>query len=99
MRAFICSEIKPSDLGVQPWGRFERWSDMVRAPLVWMGAKDPWTAIYPDAAQVLKKYGQDAKAPKMGNSAPAGRMRVKGPNGETGTVPEGSALPPGWVKS
>jgi hypothetical protein len=33
-----------------------------------MGAKDPWSAIYPDAQRVLKKYGQDPTAPKMGGS-------------------------------
>jgi hypothetical protein len=30
--------------------------------------------------------------------AATGRIRVRGPNGETGTVPEGSVLPPGWTK-
>ena len=45
MRAFIaaCSvpdayaELNP----VPPWGRFEAWSRMVRAPLVWLGMMDP----------------------------------------------------------
>ncbi len=45
MRAFIVSGKKPSELGLQPWGRFERWSDMVRAPLVWMGAADPCASL------------------------------------------------------
>lgn len=32
-------------------------------------------------------------------AAPTGdRIRVKGPNGETGTMPDGSALPAGWSK-
>lgn len=37
-------------------------------------------------------------ATKRGN-APGGeqRVKVKGPNGESGTIPEGSALPPGWT--
>ncbi len=29
---------------------------------------------------------------------PAGRVRVKGPNGQTGTAPVGAPLPPGWSK-
>lgn len=44
MRAFICSGQKASD-HVQPWGRFERWSEMVRAPLVWMGCADPCESL------------------------------------------------------
>ncbi len=40
MRAFIASGARPED-SVKPWGRFERWSDMVRAPLVWLGCADP----------------------------------------------------------
>jgi hypothetical protein len=40
MRAFLTSGVKPEEK-VQPWGRFERWSDMVRAPLVWLGCADP----------------------------------------------------------
>jgi putative DNA primase/helicase len=40
MRAFIAAKCKPSD-SVPPWGRFERWSDLVRAPLVWLGCTDP----------------------------------------------------------
>jgi hypothetical protein len=31
-------------------------------------------------------------------AAPAGMMRVVGPNGETGSMPVGNALPPGWKK-
>jgi len=33
-------------------------------------------------------------------SAPAGQkmIRVKGPNGQTGSVPEGTVLPPGWTR-
>lgn len=40
MRAFFATGQRPSDL-VKPWGRFERWSAMVRAPLVWLGMEDP----------------------------------------------------------
>lgn len=44
MRAFKCSGLPASDF-VQPWGRFERWSEMVRAPLVWMGCEDPCESL------------------------------------------------------
>jgi hypothetical protein len=33
---------------------------------------------------------------KARTQGPAGPMRVIGPNGQTGTVPAGTALPPGW---
>lgn len=42
MRAFIVQKKQTmEDIGVGPWGGFERWSEMVRAPLVWLGCKDP----------------------------------------------------------
>jgi putative DNA primase/helicase len=44
MRAFICSGQSASEF-VRPWGRFERWSEMVRAPLVWMGCADPCASL------------------------------------------------------
>lgn len=37
-------------------------------------------------------------APPAAPGAGGARVRVKGPNGETGTMPAGSALPPGWSK-
>lgn len=40
MRAFIASGKSAADV-TKPMGRFERWSDMVRAPLVWLGCADP----------------------------------------------------------
>lgn len=41
-----------------------------------------------------------ANDPTTPAAAPAAdRIRVKGPNGETGTMPAGSALPPGWSKA
>lgn len=42
--------------------------------------------------------GVDAATGGGGGGAGAGRTRVKGPNGETGTVPAGSPLPPGWTE-
>jgi hypothetical protein len=42
MRAYIISGAKDT---VKPWGRFERWSDMVRAPLVWLDCIDPCASI------------------------------------------------------
>jgi hypothetical protein len=44
MRAFIASGQRPADV-IKPMGRFERWSDMVRAPLVWLGCADPCESI------------------------------------------------------
>lgn len=43
MRAFIVAGEKPKD-HVPAWGRFEQWSDMVRAPLVWLGERDPYAS-------------------------------------------------------
>jgi len=40
MSAFICCG-ESARKHVPPWGRFEHWSDMVRAPLVWMDCEDP----------------------------------------------------------
>jgi hypothetical protein len=40
MRAFIANGTPVSEI-VKPWGRFERWSEMVRAPLVWLDCEDP----------------------------------------------------------
>jgi putative DNA primase/helicase len=46
MRAFIATgELKHVRDHVKPWGRFERWSEMVRAPLVWLGLDDPCGSI------------------------------------------------------
>lgn len=39
LRAFIVAG-RP-DMGLSPFGSFERWSDMVRSALVWLGASDP----------------------------------------------------------
>ncbi len=42
MRAYIVSEEKAT---ITPWGRFERWSEMIRAPLVWLGCADPCSSL------------------------------------------------------
>jgi len=44
MRAFIAQGGKGKD-HVPPWGRFEHWSEMVRAPLVWLGMQDPCASV------------------------------------------------------
>jgi putative DNA primase/helicase len=44
LRAFISTGQKPSDQ-CKTWGRFERWSDMVRAPLIWLGCPDPCESL------------------------------------------------------
>lgn len=44
MRAFIATKQRVADF-VKPWGRFEQWTDMVRAPLVWLDQADPCDTI------------------------------------------------------
>jgi len=52
-----------------------------------------------DVAAFEARQPQSEPAPTTTPVAPAsasGRVKVTGPNGQTGTVPKGSALPPGW---
>ena len=49
--------------------------------------------VFPKSRAVLDKIEGNTTAP---TAAGAGRVRVKGPNGESGTVPKGSTLPAGW---
>lgn len=58
-----------------------------------------------NANQIIKTYGlsNDLIIPKPDRTGSVGqgdtaRVRVVGPNGETGTMPASSALPPGWRK-
>ena len=44
MRAFIATGQRPQDF-CDTWGRFEHWSDMVRAPLIWLGCADPCSSL------------------------------------------------------
>jgi putative DNA primase/helicase len=44
MRAFIATGQRPQDF-CPTWGRFERWSDMVRAPLIWLECMDPCASL------------------------------------------------------
>lgn len=44
MRAFIAQGERVSR-HIKPWGRFEQWSAMVRAPLVWLGCADPCDTV------------------------------------------------------
>lgn len=44
MRAFIATGQRVED-HCKTWGRFERWSDMVRAPLIWLGCEDPCASL------------------------------------------------------
>jgi hypothetical protein len=44
MRAFIATGQRPQDF-CDTWGRFEHWSDMVRAPLIWLGCADPCASL------------------------------------------------------
>jgi hypothetical protein len=44
MRAFIATKQQPRDFCPQ-WGRFEAWTDMVRAPLIWLDCADPCASL------------------------------------------------------
>jgi len=44
MRAFIATGQSVQD-HCKTWGRFERWSDMVRAPLIWLDCADPCESL------------------------------------------------------
>lgn len=44
MRAFIATKQDMRDFCKQ-WGRFERWSEMVRGPLMWMDCEDPCESL------------------------------------------------------
>jgi putative DNA primase/helicase len=44
MRSFIASGQRPQDF-CNTWGRFEHWSDMVRAPLIWLDCMDPCASL------------------------------------------------------
>jgi hypothetical protein len=44
MRAFIATGQRPQDF-CDTWGRFEHWSEMVRAPLIWLGCADPCASL------------------------------------------------------
>jgi len=44
MRGFLAAGVRPGDV-VPPWGRFDAWSDLVRAPLVWLGLQDPCASL------------------------------------------------------
>jgi putative DNA primase/helicase len=44
LRAFIATGQEVKDV-CKTWGRFERWSDMVRAPLIWLGCEDPCASL------------------------------------------------------
>jgi hypothetical protein len=54
------------------------------------------TTSYDEAIAAVK--GRIATPPGQ-PAAATGRTRVKGPNGESGTVPAGTALPPGWTEA
>jgi hypothetical protein len=44
IRAFMATGTPVSEI-CKPWGRFERWSEMVRAPLIWLGCDDPCRSL------------------------------------------------------
>jgi putative DNA primase/helicase len=42
MRAYVVSGARAD---IPPWGGFEHWSERVRAPLVWLGERDPCASL------------------------------------------------------
>lgn len=44
IRAFVVSGNPTRDI-VSDWSRFDRWSNLVRAPLVWLGMSDPYETV------------------------------------------------------
>ncbi len=69
-----------------------------------MGREMRLTNLGYDAAigHITERMGGVAAPPGQGLTitpppAPAGRQRVKGPNGQTGTMPTGAPLPTGWT--
>jgi hypothetical protein len=44
IRAFIATGTPVAEI-CKPWGRFERWSEMVRAPLIWLDCDDPCRSL------------------------------------------------------
>lgn len=73
-----------------------------------MGANDNFTPLTPKAREILAKRGFDqtgaaaAPAPTAAAPAlaapPAGRIRIVGPNGQSGTILATDAIPAGWSK-
>jgi hypothetical protein len=45
MRGFVVSGKSIAEVGCKQWGRFERWTEMVRAPLMWMDCEDPCDSL------------------------------------------------------
>lgn len=44
IRAFLVTGLRMNEV-CKPWGRFERWSEMVRAPLIWLDCDDPCRSL------------------------------------------------------
>lgn len=66
-----------------------------------MGDKDPFSVFTPGAQRVLATLGGGPPSTDARNAPPAprpGYIRVVGPNGETGQMPQGGTLPAGWRK-
>lgn len=65
--------------------------DVTDKPAVWLSKYEQTRKNLGDLEKALKNKSTAAPA-----APPGDRVRVKGPNGETGTVPKGTTLPPGW---
>jgi hypothetical protein len=80
MRAFITQDEEEKGETVAPWGRFEHWSAMVRAPLVWLGCEDPCASIKalededPDRNEHLRLMAEWVKA--FGDKAMTAREAI-----------------------
>lgn len=71
-----------------------------------MGPQDNFAPLTPKAQEILAKRGFDKTGtPQAAQTAaptlaapPAGRVRIVGPNGQSGTILATDAVPPGWTK-
>lgn len=77
-------------------GLLDHFSDLLGAEKADISTFTGELSGFKDWMKGYSQMGGDATT----KSAAAGRIRVKGPNGETGTVPDdGKALPAGWSKA
>jgi hypothetical protein len=95
MRAFIATGQRVADF-VKPWGRFEHWTQMVRAPLVWLDCADPCETVAslekddPERADLVRMLTAWRKA--FGAEAATAREAVKRANESPQLQSEGDKL-------
>lgn len=68
-------------------------------PDVWLSKAEQTRQNLQDLDKVLAAKAKTPQATTPPPGATPGRIRVVGPNGETGTVPDGTPLPAGWKRA